>query len=66
VALEPFHLPTFAWRNANAICSPVNFDFFISKILRANKLRFCRIPFIQTGYILRDRVKESSTATMAL
>jgi hypothetical protein len=35
----------------------VNFDFFISKILRSKQLRFCQIPLIQTGYILRDRVK---------
>jgi putative transposase len=34
----------------------VNFDFFISKILRSKQLRFCQIPLIQTGYILRDRV----------
>jgi hypothetical protein len=34
----------------------VNFDFFISKTLRSKQLRFCQIPLIQTGYILRDRV----------
>jgi predicted transport protein len=34
----------------------VNFDFFIRKILRSTQLRFCQIPLIQTGHILRDRV----------
>ncbi|WP_303810139.1 hypothetical protein, partial [Sandarakinorhabdus limnophila] len=59
-------VPTSAWRRANAICSPVNFDFFISKILRSKQLRFCQIPLIQTGYILRDRVTRHALTGLAL
>jgi hypothetical protein len=44
----------------------VNFDFFISKILRSKQLRFCQIPLILNGHILRDRVKAlGRTAALA-
>lgn len=33
-------VPTFPWRRANAICSPINFGFFICKTLRSKQLRF--------------------------
>jgi len=48
-------VPVSACRSANAICSSVNFDFFIDK---TSFKRFCQKTHIMSGPFFRDEVRD--------
>jgi len=53
-------VPVSAWRRAKAICSSVNFDFFIGKA--SLQREFCQKTNILSGSVLRDEAQAGLNA----